>query len=90
MNTAKIWMVLVLALVLAPAVLASVDYCQSPTDEDGKACCEITGKIYRLINLLTLIAGGVAVVAAIIVGIIYPSAHLSSQAPFPLGTSKMD
>ena len=75
MNTAKIWMVFVLALVLMPAVLAD---CSNPASE-AEACTCIKDKITTIINLLTLVAGGVAVIAAIIVGIMFMNAGDPSE-----------
>ena len=74
---AKIWMVCLLALVLLPAVLAQAD-CSNPATE-AEACSCIKDKITTIINLLTLVAGGVAVIAAIIVGIMFMNAGDPSE-----------
>lgn len=58
-------MVLLVFVLSLPLVLAQTG------GDAASACAEIKSKILTVINFLTFIAGGVAVIAAIVVGIMF-------------------
>ena len=70
MNLAKILgVVLVLALLITPVIAANATL---PGEETAEESCEkIRGMVKRVINLLTIIAAGIAVIMAIVVGIMF-------------------